>query len=70
MTQKLYTVSTAVERLILDEAGNPVDGYHIDFMTRSGIRGYVNIPKARYTKELAQQLIEAEAKKLEELLTL
>lgn len=63
-----YTVATATARLILDEAGNPVDGYHIDFTTKSGLRGYVNIPKSRYTKESAQQLIEAEAKKLEDML--
>ena len=64
----IYEVVSAQERLILDDAGNPTDGYHLDFITKRGLKGYVNIPKARYTKELAAQLVEAEAKKLEEML--
>ncbi len=64
----IYEVVSAQERLILDDAGNPVDGYRLDFVTKRGLRGYVNIPKSRYTKESAAQLVEAEAKKLEEML--
>ena len=64
----IFEVVNVQERLILDDAGNPVDGYHLDFVTKRGLRGYVNIPKSRYTKEMAAQLVEAEAKKLEDML--
>lgn len=68
--EKLYTATIAQGRIILDAAGNPTEGYHIDFVTKNGARGFVEIPASKYSKESATKLLEAEAQRLEELLTL
>ena len=70
MAAELYRVVNRIGRIILDEAGNPVDGYHIDFITKSGARGFVEIPEAQYSKELAAEKLKAEAERLEEMLKL
>ena len=70
MPEELYRVITTVQRIILDEAGNPVTGYHIDFVTKSGARGFVDIPAAFYTVEKVREKLKAAAERLEEMLKL
>jgi len=70
MPDKPYTVLQVVGRTIIDAAGNPVPGYHIDFVTGKGMKGYVDIPAAQYSPERAKQEITAEAKRLDDMLLL
>ncbi len=68
--QRLYTVTQVVGRIILDQAGNAVQGYHIDFTTMSGMRGFVEMPAAQYNIDSGKSALELAAKRLEEILKL
>jgi len=67
MTTKPYTIVSVKRQIILDTSGTPVQGYKIDFTTASGFVGFVEMPVTRYSKEAAQQAVQAEAAKLEEI---
>lgn len=68
--QRLYTVTQVVGRIILDQAGNAVQGYHIDFTTMSGMRGFIEMPAAQYNLDNGKAVLEREAKRLEEIMKL
>lgn len=67
MTQLLYRVIKVTERLILDESGSPVSGYHIDYCSKSGFLGFVDVPKTRYTQDYVKQVLTEAAGRLEEI---
>ena len=65
-----YTVTQVLGRIIIDRGGNPVRGYHIDFVTKRGMRGYVEIPADQYDKTRGKEDLTTEAARLDEILTL
>ncbi len=70
MPEKPYTPLQSVGRIIIDAAGNPVRGYHIDLLSAKGMKGFVEIPEAQYTLEAIKALLLAEAKRLDDILGL
>ncbi len=60
-----YTVGTIVKRTNITPSGQFVDVYEVNFSTASGVVSSVLIPVTDFTKEKAQQEIEAVVNQLE-----
>lgn len=61
-------VLQVVKRVIIDAAGTPVPGYHIDLLSAKGMRGYVEISADQYSVEAVKAAVAAEGKRLDDLL--
>lgn len=70
MPDQAYTVTQVLGRIIIDRGGNPVRGYHIDFLTKRGMRGYVEIPADQYNADAGRAALATEAARLDEILGL
>ena len=70
MAEKLYSVTNTITRTFIDDTGQPVLGYRIFFVTKSGLTGFVDVAKAGYSDELASKKLHAEAERLEATLKL
>ena len=68
--EKTYHVTTTTPRTYIDDTGQPILGYRIFFVTKSGLTGWVDIPRAGYSDELAKSRLQVEAERLESTLKL
>jgi hypothetical protein len=64
---KLYTVDRITERTTITLAGQPQKVYRINALSKSGFPFEVEIPKADFTKEKADQVLAERATLLEEV---
>lgn len=67
MPENEYQITQVNEISMLDEAGNPVDGYRIYFTWGLGRRAHIDLPKDRATREVRDTLIIAEIERQEAL---
>lgn len=67
MLENEYQITQINEMTILDEAGNPVEGYRIYFTWGLGRRAHIDLSKERASKEVRDALIAAEIERQEML---
>ena len=70
MAEKVYHVTSTTPRTYIDDTGQPILGYRIFFVTKNGLTGFVDVPKAGYSDELAKSRLQVEAERLEATLKL
>jgi len=70
MAEKLYKVTKPVPRTFIDDTGTPIQGYRIFFTTKSGLSGFVDVPREAFGTELTKTRLQAEAERLEGILSL
>lgn len=68
MAEKIYKVTRPVPRTFIDDTGTPIQGYRIFFTTRSGLSGFVDVPREAFGTDLVKKKLEAEAERLEGML--
>ena len=63
-----FTVSGILNRTVLDAGSNPVDGMVINFVSKKGVSGSLELPMKEYEKTKVMDLIAQKVERLEELL--
>jgi len=67
---ELYRIVSIRETTDITPEGLFVRYIEVEYETKSGIRGHVRIKKEEFTKEKAEELVEKEAREIEETLKL
>jgi len=67
---EMFKVNSITKRVKLTATGEFIDVYEVSFTTKSGIIGSVEIPTAKFNKEYVNDVINAEASELEEVMSL
>jgi hypothetical protein len=60
MPENSYQIVEVTEVTMMDAARNPVRGYRVYFTWGQGRQAHIEIERAKATKEMRDQLIEAE----------
>ncbi|MBW2559873.1 MAG: hypothetical protein JRE40_03340 [Deltaproteobacteria bacterium] len=63
-----YKIEGMTERTRIDPAGKFYRVWEITYVTKSGVRGTVEIPKKEFSKKKAAEIVKKEAVEIEETL--
>jgi hypothetical protein len=67
---ELFKIESILERTAISPEGEFYKVMEVRYITRSGIRGTVDIKKTEFSKEKVREVVEKEARALEESLKL
>jgi len=67
---ELYKVNSVAKRVRLLPTGEFIEVYEVSFTTASGVSSSVDIPVVQFSPEAVKERVEAEAKKIEDVLKL
>ena len=67
---ELYKVNSVAKRVRLMPTGEFIEVYEVSFTTASGVSSSVDIPVVQFSTESVKERVEAEAKKIEDVLKL
>jgi len=67
---ELYKVNSVAKRVRLLPTGEFIEVYEVSFTTASGVPSSVDIPVVQFSPETVKERVEAEAKKIEDVLNL
>jgi hypothetical protein len=67
---ELYKVNSVAKRVRLTPNGDFMEVYEVSFTTKSGVITSVDIPVTDFSPETVKAKVEAEAKKIEDVLKL
>ena len=67
---ELYKVNSIAKRVRLMPTGEFIEVYEVSFTTASGVSYSVDIPVVQFSTEAVKERVEAEAKKIEDVLKL
>lgn len=62
---ELFKIDNIIERTDIKPDGTFVTTMEVQFTTARGVRSSVQIPKEKFTKELARELVEKAAREIE-----
>ncbi|MGE4446557.1 MAG: hypothetical protein AB7C92_07930 [Synergistaceae bacterium] len=67
---ELYKVNSVAKRVRLMPTGEFIEVYEVSFTTSSGVSSSVDIPVVEFSTDAVKERVEAEAKKIEDVLNL
>lgn len=70
MMAELFTVNGITRTVRISETGQIEEVYEVRFTTKSGVSSSVDIPVDKFLPEFVRERIEAEARKIEDVLSL